>query len=79
MTDALSEQTGTSKLPFSVGDAVYISRGALSGLRGTVQSFTDRSQCVLVIDGLAEGVQIAISPGSITGCSDSSPRPRPLR
>jgi hypothetical protein len=66
MTDTLSGKTGAEDLPLAIGDAVSIARGALSGLRGTVEGFTTQRRCILAIDGLAEGVQIVISPESLT-------------
>lgn len=66
MTDTLSERTGASDLPLTIGDAVCITRGVLCGLKGTLQAFTTQRRCVLALEGLAEGVQIVIGPEAIS-------------
>jgi hypothetical protein len=83
MTEALSRRTGANGFPLTIGDMVCITRGALCGLRGTVQAFTPRRQCVLVIDGLADGVQIvigpeALGPSDLTAAHASFPPPPAL-
>ncbi len=65
MTDTLSRRTGASESSLEIGDAVCISRGALKGLRGTLQAFTAHERCVLAIEGLADGVQIVIGPEAV--------------
>jgi hypothetical protein len=76
MTDTLSRRTGANESSLEIGDAVCITRGALSGLRGMLQAFTAHELCVLAIEGLAEGVQIVIGPDAVvrtTFDSDGAP------
>lgn len=65
MTDTLSRRTGASEETLEIGDAVCIARGALAGMHGTLQAFTAQERCVLVMEGLADGVQIVIGPEAL--------------
>ena len=50
---------------FEIGDTVHITRGALIGIVGVISGFTTNHQCVLKIDGLADGVLIVVGQDAV--------------
>ncbi len=48
-----------------IGDTIHITRGALTGIVGVISGFTTNDQCVLKVDGLADGVLIVVGQDAV--------------
>ena len=46
---------------YTPGDRIRITRGTLAGLRGKVTWLRDLNHCVLMIDGVTEGVYVIVN------------------
>ena len=58
-------QTRRSAGHLDIGDTVHITRGALAGVVGVISSFTTSRQCVLKVEGLADGILIVVAQDAV--------------
>jgi len=58
-------QTRRSTEQLDIGDIVHITRGALAGVVGVISTFTTSHQCVLKVEGLADGILIVVAQDAV--------------
>jgi len=58
-------QTRRSAGQLDIGDIVHITRGALAGVVGVISTFTTSHQCVLKVEGLADGILIVVAQDAV--------------
>jgi hypothetical protein len=58
-------QTRRSAGQLEIGETIQITRGALTGIVGVISAFTTNRQCVLKVEGLADGVLIVIGQDAV--------------
>jgi hypothetical protein len=63
-------QTRRSAGHLEIGDTIHITRGALAGVVGVISSFTSSYQCVLKVEGLADGILIVMAQDAVARLLD---------
>jgi len=56
---------GRRRFPFRPGDTVRVKSGPLAGAVGTIERLAGRELCVLVINGLENGVKVVLDAAAL--------------